>query len=113
MKYAKYYSEYGYTAVIDLAYKESRDAQHPLVNSKKKLGRLHNWREHGFFFLASSIEEIPRYLYDEGIAPKVNTYQKLQELFHSDGNSEEDQSERMHRCDQPFVPCIYVRELVN
>jgi hypothetical protein len=114
-QYSEMLNSYGCIAIIDLAYRESRKAQHLFTNpdKQKNIGSLRSWRQFGAPLLCSSENDILTCLHNEGIAPSVATRKSLRDLFSTDGDHVGDKSEWMQRCSQAFTPCIYIRELVD
>jgi hypothetical protein len=112
-KFGALWKKYGYTAVIDTAFRDAKKAQHPLTDPAKSLGNVTKWRRYGLPLLASSHEDVMQCLYGEGIAPQVALRDSLRTLFESSGDNVEGQSKWMQRYSQVFAPCLYVLELVD
>ncbi|KAF7675870.1 hypothetical protein GT037_006589 [Alternaria burnsii] len=110
-EYRNMLNNYGYASVIDLAYKDARDENHPFMSPTKTLSQLKIWRRYGLLLLASSELDVLKCLYAEGIAPNINTNDSLRRLYTSPGGDMD--TEWVQRYNQAFAPCIYVRELVN
>ncbi|KAF2109966.1 hypothetical protein BDV96DRAFT_584879 [Lophiotrema nucula] len=114
--YANILRTYGYVAMIDAAYSESRKAGHPFhQDPDDQLADLEFWRYHGLNILASTPRKILESVLTGDLPNKTSSEGSPDEelLHYFDQEDEQPKSSWRARQDASFAPCAYVRYLVD
>ncbi|KAF2732527.1 hypothetical protein EJ04DRAFT_578286 [Polyplosphaeria fusca] len=106
--YFRILQEYGYLAMVDAAFTESKNTGHPFHAAGNDLEDNSVWRKHGVRILASTSKPILTALLQGTLASGANNPNNELHYYFNGNSDPERQSEWYERKSEPFAPAIYV-----